>query len=73
MVPVLQATAALGGVEAVPARRQVLPCGAGQARPPIVEQAGGEVVGVRFAVELSSEFDARKTLEGYDVESVLKF
>ena len=39
----------------------------------LVEQAGGEVVGVRFAVELSSEFDARKTLEGYDVESVLKF
>ncbi len=39
----------------------------------LVEQAGGEVVGVRFAVELASEFDARKTLEGYDVESVLKF
>ena len=39
----------------------------------LVEQAGGEVVGVRFAVELASEFDARKTLEGYDVESILKF
>ena len=39
----------------------------------LVEQAGGEVVGVRFAVELASELDGRKTLEEYDVESILKF
>ena len=37
----------------------------------LVEQAGGEVVGVRFAIELASEFDGRKLLEGYDVESVM--
>jgi adenine phosphoribosyltransferase len=39
----------------------------------LVEQAGGEVVGVRFAIELSSEFDGRKILAGYDVESVMQF
>lgn len=39
----------------------------------LVEQAGGEVVGVRFAIELSSEFDGRKMLEGYDVQSVMQF
>jgi len=39
----------------------------------LVEQAGGEVVGVRFAIELSSEFDGRKMLEGYDVQSVMQY
>lgn len=39
----------------------------------LVEQAGGEVVAVRFAIELASEFDGRTALEGYDVESVLQF
>lgn len=39
----------------------------------LVEQAGGEVVGVRFAIELSSEFDGRKPLEGYDVMSIMQY
>ncbi len=39
----------------------------------LVEQAGGEVVGVRFAIELTSEFDGRKPLEGYDVKSVMQY
>ena len=39
----------------------------------LVEQAGGEVVGVRFAIELSSEFDGRGPLSAYDVQSVLQF
>ena len=39
----------------------------------LVEQAGGEVVGVRFAIELSSEFDGRGILKDYDVQSVLQY
>ena len=39
----------------------------------LVEQAGGVVVGLRFAIELSSEVDARSTLKGYDVWSVMQF
>ena len=39
----------------------------------LVEQAGGVVVGVRFAIELASEFDGRKPLAGYDVQSVMRF
>ena len=39
----------------------------------LVEQAGGIVVGVRFAIELSSEFDGRKPLAGYDVQSIMQF
>lgn len=39
----------------------------------LVEQAGGEVVGVRFAIELASEFDGRELLKGYDVESVMQY
>ena len=39
----------------------------------LVEQAGGEVVGVRFAIELCSEFDGRAVLKGYDVQSVLQY
>ena len=39
----------------------------------LVEQAGGIVVGVRFAIELSSEFDGREPLAGYDVQSIMQF
>ena len=39
----------------------------------LVEQAGGEVVGLRFAIELSSEFDGRAMLKNYDVQSVLQY
>ena len=39
----------------------------------LVEQAGGIVVGVRIAIELSSEFDGRKPLAGYDVQSIMQF
>ena len=39
----------------------------------LVEQAGGEVVGVRFAIELCSEFDGREPLKGYDVQSVIQY
>ncbi|NLI53041.1 MAG: adenine phosphoribosyltransferase [Clostridiales bacterium] len=39
----------------------------------LVEMAGGEVVGVRFAIELCSEFDGRTPLKGYDVQSVLQY
>ena len=39
----------------------------------LVEQAGGVVVGLRFAIELASEFDGRKPLAGYDVASVMQF
>ena len=39
----------------------------------LVEQAGGIIVGARFAIELSSEFDGRKPLAGYDVQSIMKF
>lgn len=37
----------------------------------LVEMAGGIVVGVRFAIELASEFDGRKQLAGYDVRSMM--
>lgn len=39
----------------------------------LVEQAGGIVVGVRFAIELNSEFDGREPLKDYDVQSVLQY
>ncbi len=39
----------------------------------LVEQVGGEVVGVRFAIELASEFDGRGLLKGYDVQSVMRY
>ena len=39
----------------------------------LVEQAGGIVVGLRFAIELSSEFDGRTPLKGYDVQSVMQY
>lgn len=38
----------------------------------LAEQAGAEVVGARFAVELT-DLDGRKILEGYDVESIVKY
>ena len=39
----------------------------------LVEQAGGIVVGFRFAIELKSEFDARRVLSGYDVWSAIQY
>ena len=39
----------------------------------LVEQAGGEVVGLRFAIELNSEVDGRTPLKGYDVQSVMQY
>ena len=39
----------------------------------LVEQAGGEVVAIRFAIELTDEFDGRANLKGYDVDSVVKY
>ena len=39
----------------------------------LVEQAGGEVVAIRFAIELCSEFDGRAPLKGYNVDSVIKY
>lgn len=39
----------------------------------LVEMAGGIVVGARFAIELSSEFDGRALLKGYDVQSVMQY
>ena len=38
----------------------------------LIEEMGGEVVAVRFAIELS-ELDGRETLCGYDVDSVIKY
>ena len=39
----------------------------------LVEQAGGEVVAIRFAIELTDEFDGRANLKGYDVDSIVKY
>lgn len=39
----------------------------------LVEQAGGKIVGVRFAIELASEFDGRAVLKDYDVQSVMVY
>ena len=39
----------------------------------LVEQAGGEVVAIRFAIELSSEFDGRAPLGDYDVDAIIKY
>lgn len=39
----------------------------------LVEQAGGEVAAIRFAIELTDEFDGRANLSGYDVESIVKY
>ncbi len=38
----------------------------------LIEKMGGEVVAVRFAIELS-ELEGRDTLCGYDVDSVIKY
>ena len=39
----------------------------------LVEQAGGKVVGIRFAIELSSEFDTKEILKDYDVKAVMQY
>ena len=39
----------------------------------LVEQAGGEGVAIRFAIELTDEFDGRANLKGYDVDSIVKY
>lgn len=39
----------------------------------LVEKAGGNVVGLRFAIELDSEFDARAALDGYDVWAAMNY
>ena len=39
----------------------------------LVEQAGGKVVALRFAIELASEFDGRAPLAGYDVDAMIKY
>ena len=39
----------------------------------LIEQMGGEVVAVRFAVELRSELDGIKALEGYDVSASIGY
>ena len=38
----------------------------------LVEQAGGEVVAIRFAMELT-DLDGRSVLEGYDVGAVIQY
>jgi adenine phosphoribosyltransferase len=38
----------------------------------LVEQAGGEVVAARFAIELS-DLDGRDKLKGYDIGTVIVF
>ena len=38
----------------------------------LVEQAGGEVAAIRFAMELT-DLDGRKVLEGYDVGAVIQY
>ncbi len=38
----------------------------------LCEQAGGVVAGARFVIELN-DLDGRKTLAGYDVQSVMQF
>ncbi|MBR5805019.1 MAG: adenine phosphoribosyltransferase [Clostridia bacterium] len=39
----------------------------------LIEQAGGNVVALRFAIELSSEFDGRGLLKDYDVQSIIQY
>ena len=39
----------------------------------LIEQAGGNVVALRFAIELSSEFDGRGLLKDYDVQSIMQY
>jgi adenine phosphoribosyltransferase len=62
-----------------PARRWSLwttcsrPAGTALATIQLVETGGGEVVGVRFAIEPASEFDGRTPLKGYDVQSVMQY
>lgn len=39
----------------------------------LVESAGGIVTGIRFAIELASEFDGRGLLKDYDVDAIIKY
>lgn len=39
----------------------------------LVEQMGGEVVAVRFAIELKTELNGIKTLDGYDVKASIVY
>lgn len=38
----------------------------------LVERMGGDIVGIRFAIELT-DVNGRASLEGYDVDAVIKF
>ena len=46
--------------------------GTAQATAKLCEEMGGEMVAMRFAIELL-DLEGRKLLEGYDVESVIQF
>ena len=39
----------------------------------LVEELGGEVVGICYLIELKEEFDSRKKLEGYDVFTLIEY
>ena len=39
----------------------------------LIEQMGGEVVAVRFAIELKSELNGAAALEGYDVKASIVY
>ena len=39
----------------------------------LVEEAGGNVVALRFAIELASEFDGRAPLKDYDVKAIITY
>lgn len=46
--------------------------GTAAATAKLVERMGGDIVGVRFAMELT-DVNGREALEGYDVDAVIKF
>lgn len=39
----------------------------------LIEEAGGEVVNIMYFIELSSEFDGRGVMKGYNVQSILQY
>ncbi len=39
----------------------------------LVEELGGEVVGICYLIELKEEFNSRKKLEGYDVFTLIEY
>lgn len=47
--------------------------GTTQAVIKLIEELGGEVVGICFLIELKEEFDSRKKFEGYDVLSLMEY